>query len=113
MSVGITPLFEPVQLTNAAVTYFTAQVPTQIQKLTLNNPSATTAYKATINWVPSGSSATSANQIVTSRYLQALESWDVWPFIGHVLNVGDFISAFADTGAKLNFFGSGTTVSGS
>jgi hypothetical protein len=112
MSVIITPLFEPTQLTGAAATYFTAQVATQISKMTVSNPSSTTSYTCTIYWVPSGGTAGPANAIVTTRAIQPLETWDVWPFIGHVLAAGDFISAFASTAAKLNFFASGTTVSG-
>lgn len=112
MSVVIQPLFEPVQLTGAAATYFTAQVATRIDKMTLANPSTTTAYTATIYLVPSGQVAGVTYALVTARPLQPLETWDVWGAIGQVLAAGDFISAFASTTAKLNFFAAGTSVSG-
>lgn len=112
MAVTITPLFEPVQIANAATVYFTAQVPTQIQKLTVANPSNTTAYSVTLYWVPNAGAAGVTNAIQTTRFIQALETWDAWPFIGHVLNPGDAIAALASVAAKLNFFGSGTQVSG-
>lgn len=111
MSVVIKPLFEPVQLTNANVTYYTAPVPTRVDKMTLTNPTAGAAT-ATIYWVPSGGAAADGNAMVKSRSIQSLESWDVWPFIGHVLAVGDLIVAVASAGATINFFASGTAVSG-
>lgn len=110
MAVVILPLFEVRQLTNAAVTYYTAPVATRIDKMTLHNPTAGAAT-ATIYWVPSGGAAAAANALVTTRPIQSLESWDVTPFIGQVLAAGDFISALASAGAVLNFVASGTRVS--
>lgn len=111
MSVKILPLFEPVQLTGSAAIYFTAQVPTRIDKLTLANPSSTTAYTATLYLVPSGGSPSAANAIVTARPVQPLETWDVWSAIGQVLATGDTLQALASTAAALNMFAAGTSVS--
>lgn len=111
MSVTIVPLFEPTTIAGSATSYFAAPVPTQILKMTVANPNAV-AYTVTIYWVPNGGAAGITNAIVTTRPIQALETWDVWPFIGHVLNTGDFIAALASTATKLVFFASGTQVSG-
>lgn len=111
MSVILQPLWEPVQLTNAAVNYYTAGAFTLVGKCTVSNPTAGAAA-VTIYWVPSGQSAAADNAIVTARIVQPKESFDVWPLIGHVLNVGDMIAALASVGGVLNFFGSGTTDSG-
>lgn len=112
MSAVIQPLFEPTQLTASAATYFTAQAPTRIDKMTVANPDTAVGYNVTIYWVPAGGGAGVANAIVSTRRLQPGETWDVFPFIGHVLGVGDLIDAVASTAAKINFFASGTVVSG-
>jgi hypothetical protein len=111
VSIVIQPLWEPVQLTNAAVAYYTAGAPTQINKLTVANPNAA-AFNCSIFWVPSGGAPGAGNAIATARIIQPLETWDVWGLVGHVLNTGDMIQALANTGGKLNFFGSGTVDSG-
>lgn len=111
MTVNIQPLFEPTQLTNADATYYTAAVQTRIDKMTVFNPTAA-VHNVTIHWVPAGGAPTDANIIGgKARPLQPGENFDVWGFIGHVMGVGDFISAKADAGAALNFFASGTLVS--
>lgn len=112
MSVTIQPLFEPVQLAAAATNYFVAGSPTRIDKMTVANPDSANSYTVTIYWVPQSGAAGVANAIVTTRRLQPLETWDVYPMIGQVLNVGDAISALASTAAKVNFFASGTVFSG-
>lgn len=110
MAVNIQPLIEVLPLTNAVATYFTAQVPTRIDKMTVANPTAGAAT-VTIHWVPNGGSAADNNALVKTRSVQSLESWDVWPFIGQVLAVGDTIQAVASAGATINLAASGTTVS--
>lgn len=112
MTVNIQSLFSPATLTAGATTYYTAQAQTRLDKLTVSNPSTTVAYSVTINLVPAGGVAGVGNQIIGARNLQPLETWDSWPAIGHVLNVGDFISALASVAGHLVLFGSGTLVSG-
>lgn len=111
MAFIIQPLFEPVRLTNVAAVYFTATARTQIQKLTISNPSATTGYTATVYWVPSGGAAGITNAIETTRTVLPLEAWDVFSLIGHTLGIGDAIEALASTTLVLNFFGSGLVMS--
>ncbi len=108
MSVIITALFEPVQLTNAAALYYTSTgVRTGIDKATVSNPDAATPYSVTVHWVPSGGAVSNANMIIPARFVMPLEALDLWPFIGQTLGVGDQIWAFANVAAKLNFFVSG------
>ena len=110
MAVNIQPLIEVVPLTNATATYFTAQVPTRIDKMTVANPTGGAAT-VSIYWVPQSGTAGDSNVLVKTRPVQSLESWDVWPFIGQVLAVGDTIQAVASAGATINLAASGTTVS--
>lgn len=110
MAVVVKPLFEVVQLTNGAVAYYTATVPTRIDKMTVHNPTGSAAT-VTVYWVPSGGAAGATNALVTTRPVQSLESWDVFPFMGQVLATGDNISAVASAGATINFSASGTLIS--
>lgn len=109
MAVTILPLFEPVQVTAGTLTYYNATVPTRIDKMSVSNPTGTARW-VTIYWVPSGASATAANTIVFQRYVNAGESWDVTPMIGHTLGIGDTIQAIASAATALVFAASGTQV---
>lgn len=111
MAFNIQPLFEPARLTAAAVAYYTAAARTRIDKLTVANASATVAYTCTIYWVPSAGAASAANAIQTTRTLLPLETWDVFPFIGHTLATGDSIQALASVTNVLTMFGSGLVMS--
>lgn len=107
----IQPLFEPVQLTNAAVAYYTAAARTRIDKLTIHNPSATVTYNATIYWVPAAGAPGITNAIETLRPVLPHESWDVFSVIGQTLGVGDALYMLASTSAVLNAFASGLVMS--
>lgn len=113
MSNVIQPIIEPIQITNADATYFTAQVPTQVLKLTVCNPVGNAAAWISVNWIPSSGAVGATNLVLSQRYIQPGESWDVAPMIGQVLAVGDKISMKASAGATINAFGSGVAVSGS
>lgn len=111
MAVVIFSLFEPTQLTlSPTPALYVAQLRTQIDKITIANPSATTSYTATVYWVPALGAAASTNAIQTTRALQPLETWDVWTFIGHTIAVGDSIQAIASVANVLTAFGSGRTM---
>lgn len=112
MASSIIRLFTPLQLPSAAALLFTAQVPTQILKLSVSNTSDATAYTVTFHIVPSGGAVDATNMIVNERSLLAQEAWDVWPAIGQVLAVGDAIWGLASTAAVVAAFGSGLAVSG-
>lgn len=109
MAVTIAPLIEPTQLTAAAVSYYRANVPTRIDKMTVANPTAT-PRSVTIYWVPSGGSPDGTNTIVATRFLNANETWDVSPMIGHTLGVGDTIQALASAATAIVIAASGTQV---
>lgn len=111
MASTINPLFTPQQLAAAAATLFTAVIPTQIVKLTLVNSSTTTPYTATVYLVPPAGTPGLTNIIVNAKQLQANESWDVWPAIGHIMGIGYALSAFASVANQITAFGSGLMVS--
>lgn len=111
MSVVITPIIEPVQLTGSAAAYYTAGVATRIDKMVVVNP-GNAAATVTIYWVPRTASAGVANMVVSARPINTNEAWDVYPLIGETLAAGDAIWAFASTTLVLNFMASGTQVSG-
>ena len=111
MAVILQPIIEPQQITNADATYFTATVPTQVLKATVANPTATAQW-ISLNWIPSGGGVGAANLVVYQRYIQPSETWDILPIIGHVLAVGDKLSAKCSANTALNLMASGVLVSG-
>lgn len=111
MANSLQPLFEPVQLTNAAALYYTAVAKTRIDKMTVANPSATVSYTFTAYWVAAAGTPVTANILQPARAILPHEAYDVFPFIGQTLGVGDMIYAVASTGAVLNFFASGLVMS--
>lgn len=109
MAVTILPLIEPVQVAAADTIYYTAQVPTRIDKMTVTNPTATPRW-ITVNWVPSAGASSASNTMVFQRFVNAGESWDIAPMIGHTLAVGDTIHATASAATALVLSASGTQV---
>ena len=91
-----------VNLTTAAVTYYTAPVATKslIKKATFCNDN-TFAVTVTINLVPSGSTAAYGNQITKTKVLSAAETWSCPDIENHVLEAGGFISMLASVTAKV------------
>jgi hypothetical protein len=90
------------QLTNAAATLYTSPVATwtRIEKVTLyNSDSASHTYS--IYLVPAGSTAGVTNLLVSAQRIAAGASLSDFNIPGNYLNPGDFIAAFADTGAKV------------
>jgi hypothetical protein len=78
-----------------------------IQKLTLCNTETATAYAVTIYFVASGGTAGASNMIKNAVVLAANETMDVSEAVGHVLNEGDTIQAFASTTDKISMRVSG------
>lgn len=105
-------LFDAAQLTNAAATYYTAtNVRAKNLWLTATNPNAV-AYLVTIYLIKSGGSATDAlNAVSYQRTVLPGQTVVFYECCGHVMENGDFLQAKADTGAKVNFMGSGDEVS--
>lgn len=103
------PLFTPQQLAAAAATLYTSQsaVVTLLKKFTVSNPDAANGYFVTLYIVPLGSVAGASNILVNARSVGPGQSIDIPEIVNQILNPGDFISAFADTAAKLTVHGAG------
>lgn len=108
--ITIGPLFEPQYLPNVAGVLYTALSRTMWDKVTVANPSASTAYTCSLYWCPNGASPTAANAMVTTRQLQPLETWDCWFFVGHTMGVGDTFQGVASVATALVIFASGRTM---
>lgn len=91
-----------VNLTNAAVTYYTVGASTRgiITKATFVNDDAG-AVTVTINIVPSAGSAGYANRITKEKSLAAGESWSCSDLASHVMETGGFISMEASVTDKI------------
>lgn len=111
MATTILPLIEPTQIAATATSYYRAGVVTRVDKMTVSNP-GNAPTTVTLFLVPSTGSAGATTTLVNARSINTNESWDVWPFIGQVLAVGDAIYAEAGSAATLNLFAAGTQVSG-
>ena len=104
-------LWDAAQLTNAAATYYTAtSVRAKNLWFTATNPNAT-AYLVTIYLIKSGGAASASNTVTYQRTVLPGQTIVFYECCGHVLDPGDFVQAFADTGAKVTFMGSGDEVS--
>ena len=91
-----------VNLTNAAVTYYTVGANTQaiITKASFVNDDSS-AVTVTINVVPSGDAVGYANRITKEKSLAAGESWSCSDIVSHVIETGGFISMIASVTAKI------------
>ena len=100
----ITPksMVNGVNLTDAAVTYYTAGSGTRavIKKATFVNDH-TSAVTVTINLVPSGDTAAYGNALIKSKTLAAGETWTCFEIENHELETGGFISMLASVTAKI------------
>ena len=112
MSVIAKALFNPLQITAAEVTQYTAPAATRtiIDKFTGTNTTASAAT-VTVKLVPSGGAAGVGNTIVSAKALAAGEAYTFPELVGHVLNPGDFISTLAGTAAAITVRASGREVS--
>lgn len=106
MAVTIQPLIQSQTLANSLAVYFTASAATRIDAMTLMNAGAATET-VTIQWVPSGGAAATAN-IIAKITLLAGQSASVYQFIGQTMAAGDKIEALGATGGLVNLFASGT-----
>jgi len=95
-------MVDGVNLTDAAVTYYTAGTGTRavIKKATFVNDD-TSAVTVTVNLVPSGGSAGYANRLVKTKTLAASETWTCYAIENHSLEAGGFISMLASVTAKV------------
>ena len=102
-------LVESVQLTTAALVYYTTDVKRQaiITQATLCNPTASAAT-ATIHLTPPGASPGSGNAIIWQQSIPAGKTADLYQMVNHVLvSAGSSIQALASAATALTFRVSG------
>jgi len=99
------------QLTASTATYYTTPVNkrTIISRLVLCNTTGT-ARTVDLYLVPSGGSATAANQILTAEPVAASTSYIVSEAERQVLESGGTIQASADAASAVTIIGSGSEV---
>lgn len=110
MTVTATTLIEAKNAENVQTTQYTStNVRTIIDKFTATNYSAG-AVTISVNLVASGGTAADANLIVKTKTLQASECYTFPEIVGHVLEVGDFISTIAGAATSVNIRASGRVI---
>lgn len=98
MSFQFLTLVEPHFMASSQTTVYTAGVGTQarIDSLSITNTD-TAAVTISINLVPSGGSASSANLTTKAQSIQPAQTWNCPNEIGKVLSAGDFMSVISST----------------
>lgn len=91
--------------------YTSTSLTTRIDKLTVTNTD-TVARTISINLVPAGSSASSANLTTQNQSILPGATWNSPNEYGHYLNPGDALSVIASTAAVLVIAVGGTQVTG-
>jgi len=105
-------LVDPLQLTAADVTQYTAPANTRtiIDKATVTNTTGG-AVTVTVNLVKAAGAVGAGNTVISAQSVAAGAAYLCPEVVGHILNPGDFISAKASAGASLTFRASGREVS--
>ncbi len=70
----------------------------------------TTAKYISFHRVPSGDAVGDANIIINRKTLGSREAVPLWELIGHVLEVGDFLSAIAEAAGQITVHISGVEI---
>lgn len=110
MTVTVKAIVPAQTASNSQATVYTASgVTTIIDKFTATNYSAAAAT-ISVHLVTNGGSATNDNLIVKTKTLQASETYTFPELVGHVLNLGGFISTIAGTASAINIRASGREV---
>ena len=111
MSVTAKTLLGSKQAENVTTMQYTAAgVRTIIDKFTATNTSAAVAA-LTIYLVPAAGTAGDANTIVKTKSLAANETYTFPEIVGHILEVGTFISTLASAATAITIRASGREVS--
>jgi hypothetical protein len=111
MAVLVTTLVPPLQMQATQTTQYTATgVRAIIDKATVTNTD-TVARSFSVNLVQSGGSAGNANLVIDAKFLQPDETYMCPELVGHVLNVGGFISTIASAATALTLRVSGREIS--
>ena len=101
MAVLVTTLVPPLQMQATQTTQYTATgVRAIIDKATVTNTDSV-ARSFSVNLVQSGGSAGNANLVIDTKFLQPDETYLCPELVGHVLNIGGFISTIASAAAEV------------
>jgi len=103
-------LFGPVQVGATDGTLYTSagNTFTTVTRCVFTNTDTAT-QTITVNVVRSGGSVATSNQVIAAMALASGQAYVSPELAGLILAAGDFISAKASTGAKINAVGSGYT----
>lgn len=101
MSVSPTSLIDTQYLPNIAGTIYTASTTTLVTAANVTNSSAAIA-SFSLHLVPSGGSASGANQIIDTKRLAVNESYQMPELQGQALTPGDTIQAVASAASAIN-----------
>lgn len=111
MPVIVTTLVPPMQMQATQTTQYTATgVRAIIDKATVTNTDVV-ARSFSVNLVQSGGSASNANLVIDTKFVQPDETYLCPELVGHVLNVGGFISTIASAATALTLRVSGRQIS--
>lgn len=80
-----------------------------IKKLTFTNDDASTRT-VTIHLVASGGTASASNLLTKAASIAAGGTYEAFEAEGHILQAGDFITAFSDAVGKVTVHGSGVSL---
>lgn len=111
MTVTATALIESKTIPASQQTQYTStNLVTIVDKFTATNYGGAVAT-INVNLVQNSGSASSSNLVISSRRLQPNETYTFPEIVGHVLNIGDFISTLAGTANSINIRASGRQIS--
>lgn len=97
-----------VQLTSSSATLYTAPAGTWVQILRLVATNVDTAsHQITFQLVPSGGSAGTVNKTTDALVVLPHSNYPGYNEYGLVLNPGDKLAGFAESGSVVNVFASG------
>lgn len=111
MTVTAGTLVEATQVTNGQVTQYTCPASTRVilDKFTATNNTGLAAT-LTVNIVPSGGAAATANIILAAKVIAAGECYTCPEIVGQVLNAGAFVSTISGTNNAITIRMSGRLV---
>lgn len=103
---------ESTQLPSGAAVMYTSPSATKsvVKKVTLCNSDGAAGYYVTIYIVPFGGPTDATTFVINARAVGPGQTLDVTEMVNQVLEPGDFISAWANTAAKVNIRISGVTI---
>ena len=104
------PLVEYKFIESVETTQFTASGVTILDAVSVTNTGAG-VVELSLSIVPNGGSAGDSNRAITERILRADEAYLCPEVLGHVLAVGDSISAMANAATSLNIRVTGRVIS--